>query len=79
METYKFREIKCPCCNHKFTWLKEPNGSSYHLYRRKGIEEELFSTICPKCNCEVVVPEGSSVGIEVENEMIERFDTIRGI
>lgn len=79
MGKYKYYEVQCPCCKHIFTWLKEPSGNSYYLYRRKGVEEELFSTVCPKCNLEMVIPDGLSVGIEIQNEIIEQFDTIRGI
>ena len=76
---YKFRQVKCPKCKHTFMWLDQPNGVSYCLYRRKGVEEELISTTCPKCNLEMVVPEDVLDGIAINDEAIELFATLRGI
>lgn len=76
---YKFREIECPFCKHHFTWLEEPNGNSFCLYRRKGRNEELFSTVCPKCNLEMIVPDGQSVGIDIKDRKVEMFATVRGL
>lgn len=76
---YKFKEVECPKCNHRFAWLEEPNGNSYYLYRRKGVNEELFSTVCPQCGLEMVVPGDGHTGIAIADETIELFSTVRGI
>ena len=76
---YKFKEIRCPVCGHIFTWLEEPLGNCYCVYQRKGVDEELFSTICPQCGLEMVVPEESHDGISVEDNGIEIRGTMRGI
>ena len=76
---YRFRQVKCPNCKHIFMWLNEPTGTSYCLFRRKGVEEELFSTTCPKCNLEMVVLDDVLEGIDIAGEAIELFSTIRGL
>lgn len=76
---YKFKGVECPKCNHRFAWLEEPNGNSYCLYRRKGVNEELFSTVCPRCGLEMVVPSDEHTGISITDESIELFSTVRGI
>ena len=76
---YKFKEVRCPSCGHVFTWLEMPPGNSYCVYRRKGVDEELFSTVCPQCNLEIVVPDGSHEGISIEDSNIELCGTMRGI
>ena len=76
---YKFKEVECPKCNHRFAWLEAPCGNSYCLYRRKGVNEELFSTVCPQCDLEMVVPADEHTGIAIADETIELFSTVRGI
>jgi len=76
---YKFKEVECPKCNHRFAWLEAPTGTSYCLYRRKGVNEELFSTVCPQCGLEMIVPENEHRGISVNDDTVEMFSTLRGI
>lgn len=77
---YKYRQVECPLCGHIFMWIEYADlPPSYNVYRRKGIDEELGSTHCPKCNCEMIVPSELSTGISVENESVELRGTIRGI
>lgn len=76
---YKFKEVQCPKCKHIFVWLNEPHGNSYCLYRRKGVEEELFTTTCPECSLEMVVPHDSHEGIDILDEKIEFYSTVRGL
>ena len=77
---YNFSEIECPNCKHHFVWLEHTyKGSSYTVYRRKGHDEILESTLCPKCSFEMVVLKDSCIGIDVKDESIEIASTIRGI
>ena len=78
---YKFRQVKCPLCGHIFMWQKEPVfvGNSYCMYKRKGLNEELENAICPKCNLEMVVPNDSLKGIDINSEDIEVAYTSRGL
>lgn len=76
---YKYRQVQCPKCDHIFMWLEGPTGTSYCLYRRKGENEELHNTTCPKCNLEMVVPSNSIKGIDINDSSVELFTTIRGI
>lgn len=76
---YRYRQVQCPKCKHIFMWLDAPLGVSYCLYRRKGIEEELYSTSCPKCNLEMVVPGDVLEGIDISSDTVELFSTVRGI
>lgn len=62
-----------------YFWLEAPHGNSYCLYRRKGIKEKLFTTTCSKCSLEMVVPHDSHEGIDVQDDTIEQFATVRGI
>lgn len=75
----KYRQVKCPNCKHIFMWLYGPTEASYCLYRRKGVKEELLSTICPKCNLKMVVPDDALGGINIADEAIELFATVRGL
>lgn len=77
---YKCRRVECPLCGYIFMWIEYADlPPSYNVYRRKGIDEELGSTHCPKCNCEMIVPTESLKGISVENENVQLIDTVRGI
>ena len=77
---YYFLEITCPNCKHKFMWLESTyNGSSYPVYRRKGYNEILESTVCPKCNIEMVVLKDSCNGIDISDDSIEIASILRGI
>lgn len=76
---YKFKEVECPKCKHRFTWMVAPNGKSYYLYSKKGEAEELFSAICPQCNLEMIVPNNEHVGIPITDKAVEISSAIRGI
>ena len=77
---YKYRQVKCPLCDHVFMWIEYADlPPNYNVYRRKGIDEELGSTHCPKCNCEMIVPSECSTGISVETKNVELRGTVRGI
>ena len=56
-----------------------PHGNSYYLYRRIGVDEELFSTPCPKCSLEMVIPDDVSLGIDIEDELVELRGSVSGI
>ena len=77
---YKWRQVKCPLCEHIFMWREESyTGSSSDVYKRKGIDEELESACCPKCNFEMVVAGVLLEGLDIQDEEIERIPAIRGI
>ena len=77
---YKCRQIQCPACDHIFMWIEYADlPTSYNVYKRKNRDEELGSTHCPKCNCEMIAPDNSTVGISVGDENVELKCTVRGI
>ena len=77
---YKCRQVQCPKCNHTFMWIEYADlPSSYNVYRRKGVDEELGSTHCPKCNCEMIIPSDIKSGISIEDDAVELVGTVRGI
>lgn len=78
---YKCRQVRCPLCTHVFMWLENADSlnKSYVIYRIKGTQEDLMSAICPKCNCEMVVPNNLLTGIDIKNEIVEKVATCRGI
>lgn len=77
---HHFREIECPNCQYQFVWMEHTyNGSIYKVYRRKGCDEMLESTKCPKCNTEMVVLKNSHIGVDINDESIEVATILRGI
>ena len=54
-------------------------GPSHCIFRRKGTDEELESTVCPKCGLEMVVLSDVLEGIDIRDENIETVCAIRGI
>lgn len=77
---YKCRQVKCPLCAHIFMWIEYADlPPSYKVYRKKGSDEELGSTYCPQCNCEMVVPGNSLAGVAVSSEDVILLDTMRGV
>ncbi len=77
---HHFREIECPNCQHQFVLMEHTyNGSIYKIYRRKGYNEELESTTCPKCNTEMVVLKDLHAGIDINDDSIEVASVLRGI
>ena len=77
---YKYRQVQCPLCNHIFMWIEHADlPTSYNVYGRKGMDEGLGSTHCPKCNCEMIVPSDVTIGVSIEDENVELIGTVRGI
>lgn len=77
---YKVYEIECQKCKHKFMWIEGSDiRTSYSLYKRKGISEELISTYCPECNTEVVPIKEVGKGFSVQDESIEVVNAVRGL
>lgn len=77
---YHFLELTCPNCRHQFIWLEHTyKGSIYTVYKRIGYDEILESTLCPKCNIEMVVLKDSHIGIDIRDKSIEVAGTLRGI
>jgi len=63
-----------------FMWIEYTDlPSSHNTYRRKGTYEELGTTHCPKCSCEMIVPKGSFRGININSENVELIGAIRGL
>ena len=76
---YKFREIECSRCKHRFVYLTRNIGNRRRLYRRKGYNETLESTSCTKCKTELVILENSYIGINIEDTEIELIGVEYGI
>ena len=77
---YKYCQVKCPVCNHNFMWIENADlPISYNVYRLKGVDQELVSTHCPKCNCKMIAPSDLTTGISIKNENVELIGTVRGI
>ena len=75
----RFFELICPNCGHQFVWLEHSYSSGNIIYRRKGHDEELEGTVCPKCNIKIAVLKESSTGLDISDDSIEIADIIRGI
>ena len=77
---YNFIELECPNCKHIFVWQEHTfKGTAWKLYSRKGYDEMLESTICPKCGMEIAVLNDSHTGIDIHDKSIEVVANVRGI
>ncbi len=73
---YRFREVICPLCDHKFMveWHLEGRASI------EGDEREYFTTVCPKCSEKmlVCVTEANSVlETDIEKGKLKKHICIR--
>lgn len=69
---YKFIELQCPYCDHRFVWEEHTrSGSRCKIYSRKGHKEHLISTVCPKCGLEMVVLKELHTGLAIDDESLE--------
>lgn len=76
---YRYREVKCPWCDHIFMWNKDGReGLVIHEYRLKETGEFVEKTKCPKCDMDMVVLEHSLEGIDTKDDRIEVIG-VRGI
>lgn len=77
---YKFIEIQCQECNHKFVYSNATyKGTREILYKRVGHTEKLRSTPCPKCNTELALVEKEHIGININNTSIEIAQITYGV
>lgn len=76
---YRYREVKCPWCEHVFMWNKDGReGLIIHEYRLKETGEFVEKTKCPKCDMDMVVLEHILEGIDTQDDRIEVIG-VRGI
>lgn len=77
--SYKFREVKCPECEHIFMWNKDGEERlAIYEYRIKATGERVEKAKCPCCGKYMLVMEHVLLGIEVDDERFEKIG-IRGI
>ncbi len=75
----EYREVVCPFCQHKFMWDKQGNFIVETVeYRLKENGKITKKAKCPKCEKEMLVLEGETDGIYLNDPRIEKFG-IRGI
>ena len=76
---YKYREVICPYCQHKFMWQQSvQEGSTWAEYINKTTSKISISAKCPECSKRMIVSEDSDYGIVEDSE--EYIKTIcRGI
>lgn len=68
---YRFREVKCPYCEHVFMWGNLSEGLvRRHEYKSKETGELLEQTRCPKCDIEMVILEHVLEGVDSDDERI---------
>ena len=77
--TYRFREVKCPWCDHVFMWNRDGReGIIINQYRLKDTGESIETAVCPMCENEVAVLDGIFEAIAVDDSRIEdSFSNIR--
>ena len=69
--SYKYREVKCPWCDHVFMWDKNGGeGILVQRYRLKSTGEPVKEAKCPQCGMKMVVLEHVFTGIDKEDDEI---------
>lgn len=77
--TYKYREVKCPWCDHTFMWSADSReGLIIHEYRLKESGQFVEKTKRPKCSEDMLVLEHILEGIDTNDNRIEKIG-VRGI
>ncbi len=77
--TYKYREVKCPWCDHVFMWNENGGeGLILHEYRFKETGKLAEKAKCPKCSMNMIVMEHVLEGIDIQDDRIEAIG-VRGI
>ncbi len=78
--SYKYREVKCPSCDHVFMWIRN-NGDGLLLrwYQLKSTGEPVEEAKCPKCGMKMLVLEHILTGIDINDDRIERIRGERDI
>ena len=56
---YKFREVICPLCDHRFTYNNTDNAT----YTITGDNTTYYEAKCPKCGEDLLVADGRPEGI----------------
>lgn len=70
---YKYREVKCPWCDHIFMWNENGReGLILGGYRLKETGEYVETAKCPVCEMEIAVLEHVLAGIDLDDERIEK-------
>ena len=77
---YKFREIICFRCNHRFVHQEYSMYclSSHYEYIMKDTKELLDYAICPRCATGMVITKGDSISID-PNSIDVIKSAVRGI
>ena len=77
--SYKYREVKCPWCDHIFMWNENGReGLIIHMYRLKETKEYVEEAKCPKCEEVMIVLPHVIEGLDINDERIETIG-VRGI
>lgn len=76
---YKYREVICPWCDHKFMWQEDGGeGPVICEYEDKETGKYYAATKCPKCSEEMVVLNHILQGIDTEDPRLIKH-VFRGI
>lgn len=66
---YKYREVICPYCVHKFMWEESvQDGCQWIEYTNKKTYEICLSAKCPSCSSKMIVSKDSVFGIKTDSE-----------
>ena len=70
---YKYREVKCPWCDHIFMWSADVReGLIIYEYRLKESGKLVEKAKCPKCSEDMLVLEHILEGIDTNDNRIEK-------
>lgn len=76
--SYRYREVKCPWCDHVFMWNKNSGeGLLWHNYRLKTTHDPVEEAKCPCCGETMIVLEHVLVGIDLDDERVEKVPGTR--
>lgn len=70
---YRYREVKCPWCDHIFMWNKDGRrGLIMHEYKVKETGEFVQKVDCPKCSMNMIVLDHVLEGVDTKDDRIQK-------
>lgn len=75
---YRYREVVCPFCDHKFMYNQNGREIIFYEYMDRQTGKYYIDTTCPKCAEKMIVVENELKGYFTDDNRFER-SCIRGI
>lgn len=80
MGMYKYREVICPWCKHRFMWNQSTISSQWNEYVDEKTGESIgLETSCPMCSEKMIVVKGKLEGLFPDKTEGLQVRNFRGI